>query len=266
MTNTSKEPGHTLSDAWDSYVESAKTRGEKWPGDDWGDEELWRLWFERLFVPFGVATWERAIEIGQGTGKYTKQVLRAGPTHVLACDVSSHFLELCGERLTDYVSTKRLHLRRIKENDPCALQAAVRELGWSGHVDALFSIDTMVHLSFTAVACYMLAGTEVLRRDGYLIFTFANGRSGPGLRKMIQDMDQTVRGGGHPGTFCFHWISPELVRSTASFMGYSVEICDLDPHHGRDGHFVGMFTDPEKAEQARQKIEQAKQEQEQEKN
>ena len=100
--------------------------------------------------------------------------------------------------------------------------------------------------------CYMLAGTELLCAGGHLIFTFACGTSEPGLAKMIQDVDRTVGDGGHPSTGCFHWISLELMAAAASFLGYAVDLCEVDPEHGRDGHFVARLLDPAKAARARE--------------
>ena len=250
MANVSEPSNSDFAKAWDSYADAARAEGQEWPGDDWGSEELWNQWFERLFVPFEVATWQRAVELGQGTGKYTERVLSAGCAEVLACDVSARFLELCRQRLASYVESDRLHLKQIAERDPDALQGAVDIKGWRGSVDAVFSIDTMVHLPFTDVASYMLAATEVLCPDGLLILTFANGCSEPGMEKMVRDLRSAVQSGGDPRTGCFHWVSPELVRTAATFMGYAVELCDVDPYHLRDGHLVARFTDPERARKA----------------
>jgi hypothetical protein len=53
-----------------------------------------------------------------------------------------------------------------------------------------------------------------------------------------------LRAGGDPTTGCFHWTAPQVIRALAERCGYAVEICDLDPMHHRDGHFVLRFTDP----------------------
>jgi hypothetical protein len=52
-----------------------------------------------------------------------------------------------------------------------------------------------------------------------------------------------IRGGGDPRTGCFHWSSPDVIRALARRCGYTVELCDVDPMHHRDGHFVLRFTD-----------------------
>ncbi len=249
---TDEQPKNSYGQSWDEFVDNAKGEGQTWPGDDWGNPALWDAWFARLFTPHGVADWQRAVEIGQGTGKYTARVLEAGCREILAVDVSRRFIELCGKRQKASVDANRLHLQQIHELDPRALQQAVEKKGWTGTVDAMFSIDTLVHLTWTQIVAYMLAATEFLRPDGWLIFSFAHGATEPGLRKMIADIDRTITAGGDPTTGCFHWVSPELVAHTANYCGYEVRICDADPEHHRDGHFVGRFHDPERAVRARE--------------
>jgi len=236
-----------FANAWDRYVDDARRVGQVWPGDDWGDPVLWNAWFLRLLGDFGAATWQRVVEIGQGTGKYTSRVLAAGNAQLLACDVSERFLGLCRERLAEHVASGRLRTRLVDERDPFGIPNAVAAEGWTGAVDAVFSIDTFVHLTFTQVAAILLGTTSCLRPGGVMAFTYACGTSEPGRRKMIQDLDRVIRAGSEPTTGCFHWVSPELVRVTAEAMGYEVAICDVDPLHGRDGHFVGRLRDLDRA-------------------
>jgi SAM-dependent methyltransferase len=230
--------------AWDDYVRHAGPGGARWPGDEWGDEALWRRWFADLFVPYGVAGWERAIEIGQGSGKYTAMVLAAGHATVAALDVSPQFQAVCAQRLATEVAAGRLHLRTIDERDPDALAHAAAALGWTGRTDAVFSIDVLVHLTTTQIAALLLAATRALRPGGVFVGTFADATSDAGRHKLLQDVDRVVGAAGDPTTGCFHWTSPEIVRALASRCGYTVELCRTDPFHGRDGQFVLRFSDP----------------------
>ena len=152
--------GASFAAGWDDYVDQAKATGQAWPGDDWGDESLWSAWFERLLLSFGADRWQKAVEIGQGTGKYTRRVLEAGTAEVLACDVSARFLGLCAQRQAKFVDAGRLHLAQIAEDDPRAVQGACDRQGWSGQVDALFSIDTLVHLPYSRTVAYLVAGSD----------------------------------------------------------------------------------------------------------
>ncbi len=237
--------------AWDDYARRTAPASGAWPGDEWGDEKLWSAWFRRLFEPFGVAGWKRAIEIGPGSGKYTSRVLAAGPCEVLALDVSEQFQSLCARRLAAEVAARRLHLKLIDERDPHALRAAARERGWLGGVDAVVSIDTLVHLTTTQIAMLLLDATEALRPGGVFIGTFADATSPAGRKKLVADIDRVVAAGGSPDTGCFHWTSPEAIRSLGRAFGYDVPLCELDPEHGRDGLFVLRFADATRAAEAR---------------
>ena len=255
--NPAPKPGEVdgaFARGWDHYADQAAGRGGAWPGDDWGDAGLWDAWFARLFAPHEVDRWRKAVEIGQGTGKYTQRVLAAGCREVLAADVSERFLELCERRQERWVKERRLHLRRIDERDPRSLPAVVHERGWTGVVDALFSIDTMVHLTWTQVVAILAASTEFLRPGGLAIFSFADCTTETGFHKMLADVKRTLEADGDPATGCFQWVSPSLVRDTAERLGFDVLLCEPDDQHHRDGHFVGRFTDPERASSARARM------------
>jgi cyclopropane fatty-acyl-phospholipid synthase-like methyltransferase len=165
--------------------------------------------------------------------------------------VSSAFLESCGRRLAEHVAAGRLHLASIAENDPRSIQEACRARGWTGQVDALYCIDAFVHLPFAPIASYMLAATEVLRPGGHLIFTFADGTSKAGQDKLLAELDHTVSTSCDPHIACFHWTSPELVRSFAQRIGFEVRLCEVDPLHGRDGQLAAVLRDPQAAAAAR---------------
>jgi SAM-dependent methyltransferase len=203
-----------------------------------------------MFRPTHVESWARAVEIGQGTGKYTRLVLEGGVAEVLACDVSRVFLASCRRRLASFVESGRLHFALIEEYDPRSIQRAVHERGWE-RIDALYSIDAFVHLPFAAIASYMLAGTEVLAPGGYLIFSFADGTSPLAQPKLLADLDNMIERGSDPSIACFHWTAPQLMRVFAERIGFEVLLSDVDPTDGRDGHFVARFADRSKADAAR---------------
>jgi len=238
--------------AWDDYARRSQPAGDAWPGDEWGDERLWSAWFRRLFEAHGVRDWRRAVEIGQGSGKYTTRVLAsAGNCEVLALDVSSQFQALCGQRLEREVAAGRLHLQLIDERDPDPIRRAVEARGWGTSVDAVYSIDTLVHLTTTQLAMLLLSATGALRVGGWFIGTFADCTNPSGWRKLVTDIPRVVGGGGAPETGCFHWNSPQTICSLAAPFGYDVALCEVDPEHGRDGLFVFRFADPAAAAAAR---------------
>ena len=237
--------------AWDDYVANSTPPAGAWVGDEWGDEGLWSAWFRRLFEPHGVATWRRAIEVGPGAGKYTERVLAASGATVLALDVSARFQELCRRRLAHHVASGRLRLALVGEHDHDALANAARAEGWQGSVDAVYSIDTLVHLTVHQVTALLLSATAVLAPGGWCVGTFACCTSAPGLDKLVSDINRVLRSGGDPTTGCFHWSSPDAMRAIAAHLGYEVVLCDVDPAHGRDGHLVLRFRDAARAAAAR---------------
>jgi 16S rRNA A1518/A1519 N6-dimethyltransferase RsmA/KsgA/DIM1 with predicted DNA glycosylase/AP lyase activity len=77
------------------------------------DSEHWERTFLRLFVRADVSEWKRAIEIGPGSGKYTKKVLGASSAVVRAYDVSEKFLSVCQTRLKSDGDESRLKLKLL---------------------------------------------------------------------------------------------------------------------------------------------------------
>ncbi len=71
-----------------SNVRHSKALGVEWPGDEWGDPAQWERFYQELFVKHGVSDWQKAVEIGQGSGKYTLKVLSNPDVHIRAYDVS----------------------------------------------------------------------------------------------------------------------------------------------------------------------------------
>jgi len=244
--------GGKFAAAWDDYAARSRPPAGQWPGDEWGDERLWSAWFRRLFEAHGVASWRRAIEIGQGSGKYTARVLAAAPqVELLAIDVSARFQALCRERLAAEVAKGRLHFALVDEKEARAVAKEAARRGWSGTVDAVFSIDTLVHLTAHQLAALLLGATEALKQGGLFIGTFADATSAAGLRKLLGDVARVVEAGGDPASGCFHWSSPQAIAALAKACGYEVVLCDVDPEHHRDGHFVLRFANEATAAAAR---------------
>ena len=237
----------SFSHAWDRYAQASDSAR---PGDEWGDPELWRAWFRELFVPFHVGTWQRAVEIGQGSGKYSEMVLEAGCQELLCLDVAPTFLELCAQHLARFGQSGRLHLAQLDERDPEALCRAVEQVGWREHVDAVYSIDAMVHLPLPQLTAYLRGAALVLRPHGVFLGTFADATTAGGRQKLLDDVDRTVRDGGDPSTGCFHFADTAIVRGVAEALGYEVAICAPDPIHGRDGLLAARLIDRSRAREA----------------
>jgi len=169
----------------------------------------------------------------------------------MVCDVSTGFLDVLATRLPGPVESGALIPKLIDSADPHALESACEERDWVGLVDAVFAMDVFVHLDFNLVVGYMLSATKVLKPGGKLIFTFAEGTTEGSFAKMISEVDETIRHDAHPSTLSFRWVTVDLVRQTALRLGYEAELCDIDPHHRRDGRLVARLSDMERAKTIR---------------
>ncbi|MGH8542408.1 MAG: hypothetical protein ACREX3_01920 [Gammaproteobacteria bacterium] len=121
---------------WDDYVQrwfkskSAHGTDMEMPGDEWGNPASWEELYRHLFVPAGASTWERAVEIGQGSGKYTVKVLANSESVVRAYDVSAEFLRVCDQRCRNWISAGRLSLHHLDTDRPNLLLNELDECGW----------------------------------------------------------------------------------------------------------------------------------------
>lgn len=207
---------------WDYYAQNMKLDGEKWLGDEWGTEEGWDGLFKQMFLAQGAAEWERAVEIGAGSGKYTIRLLRASPAHVLAADISagyqSHFIKrLTEEKLIDRTTPY------VIDRDSGGIAKQIADKGWFGKLDALYSIDAMVHVDLQYVFVYWLTAAAALKPGGKLVMTLANVCSEGGFQKLVKDSRQMfARMGEH--TAKFEWMSPEIVATILPRLNFRIDL------------------------------------------
>ncbi|MDQ3588596.1 MAG: class I SAM-dependent methyltransferase [Actinomycetota bacterium] len=238
---------------WDHYVENlaagmTQRHGDEpaWPGDEWGSPAAWAERFADLFEP-AVSGWERAVEIGPGSGKYTLKVLERSPEAVLrAYDVSAKFLEVCTERCGDHVSNGRLTPHLLHAVDPAQLLDDLEAAGWRRRVDGFYSIDVMVHIDLQYLIVYWLTSALVLRPGGQLVMTLNDVTREPGFEKLLRDIPWTYPAQGRPlGSGKFEWLSPEIIESVLPRLGFRlVKLTEA----GRDCHVVAELEDPERAD------------------
>lgn len=223
---------------WDRYVENHPLN----PGEEWGSPAHWESTFSRFF--YGVENWKRAIEIGAGAGKYTKKVLdTAHGCEIAAMDVSKKFLDVLMNAVTRHpyltkegrVRVHPFHLNYPAESTHCSpLKSICEKKDWPLEtVDAVYSIDAMVHVEWQIVVSYIQSAYEVLRPGGPLIMTVANGASARGFEHLLSTVRNAYKGNcEYDGKF--HYSSPDLVR--AALAGYfNIEVMD---ERGRDIYFV----------------------------
>jgi SAM-dependent methyltransferase len=235
---------------WDKYVtelfpKSPDRDDVHWPGDEWGAEQRWARFFDRLFRPYELETWKHAVEIGQGSGKYTKLVLDAAPEcKVAAFDVSSEFLKVCGERLAEEKADGRLFLEHLKSERADEMILALERLDMAGKLDAFFSMDAMVHVDLQYMMAYLLTAAVALREGGYLIATMADATTEHGFHFLVSRIARFYSLQGRP-VGKFEWTSADIAKSILRRLGFEIVRCAAPTVDGvrRDIEIVARLQD-----------------------
>ncbi len=215
---------------WDYYAKKTPQRGDWWPGDEWGTQQSWERVFQELFLKNGAQEWRTSVEIGAGGGKYTEKLLQANSRiEILAADVSPAYQKVCIKRLTQAGLMDRVQAL-ILDNDSSTLRKEITSRGWEENLDALYSIDAMVHVDLQHLMVYLVTAALTLRIGGKLIMTLANTCSDGGFNKLISDTkSEYARQGKH--TAKFEWTSPDMAASILQRLGFEVSL-----QNTRGGH------------------------------
>jgi SAM-dependent methyltransferase len=213
---------------WDKYVRQhfPKVKEQRpdlgWPGDEWGSESQWTTYFERLIADSLPQDMAWALEIGGGAGKYTVRTLDRFPhARIISCDVSAAYLDVLRERCADHVKRGRL-VPELIEPSATALTDACRKHDLVGKLDAVFSIDAMVHVDLQYLASYWQESAQLLRPGGKLIMTVADATSQRGTVKLLEDISIYFNNSNMLGKF--EWISPDIVTTVLNHIGFDVKI------------------------------------------
>jgi SAM-dependent methyltransferase len=254
-------------EAWDHYVdrwsadlsrrqdpdaELAREGGRsvlRWPGDEWGDQGIWREFIDRLLVPAGLPEWKRVVELGQGSGKYSLAVLAESQARLECFDVSPNFIRVCRERCAKYVREKRLALHLLKPKKSKLIQKVIKKIKWTREVDAFISIDAMVHVDLNVLASYFLAASEVLREGGKLVMTLADVSTDAGFDKLMSELEYTYTTPDHKNCQ-FEWLHPALIEDLLPRFGFKIEMCSSG---WRDLELIASLEDLDRADDARQR-------------
>jgi cyclopropane fatty-acyl-phospholipid synthase-like methyltransferase len=256
----------TYGELWDRYVAESFPKLQEsdsrltYPGEEWGNEQSWQRIFDKLFTPSGVANWDAAIEIGGGGGKYTERVLRANDkVRVFGFDVSKNFLDATASRLADHVRADRLTLTEIDPVAPDAMTTLIEQAGLKRKVDAMFSIDAMVHVDLQYLFTYWVNAAQVLKPGGRILMTLADPTTESGLQKITRDIRKFYK---FQGRICpkFEYLSEEIVRYTLGQLGFEIESLDAwsywDGRPARDLYLIAKLVDVPKAESFRDALRQ----------
>jgi SAM-dependent methyltransferase len=233
---------------WDRYVEDDLTgkldRAGDWPGDEWGDEEAWERTFQTLFEKHGdVGSWRRAVEIGQGSGKYTLKVLRNPDVEVRAYDVSTKFLEVCAERCKEHVDQGRLSLRPLDLGTPGFMLSDLAD--WTRTLDAFYSIDAMVHVDLQYLAAYLVTAAAVLKPGGKLIMSVGSATSEEGFVKLVADIRPRWSSQWDVDNRAkFEWLSGCMMEALLPKFGFELDHL-YEPDYGIAALFSASLVRPE---------------------
>jgi osmotically-inducible protein OsmY len=258
MSTEETSPKGIYSKYWDNFVSTWSDRPAiraneyQWPGDEWGNPEEWDFLFQKMFVPAGVEQWQRAIEIGPGSGKYTLKVLGASPAVVRAYDMSAAYLDVCRSRCRQVVDEGRLSLHVLDINRPNQILADAQGVGWERSVDAVYSIAAMVHVDLQYLVAYLLNAALALKQGGKLLLTLADATSPKGFAQLMKDIRWAYPAQANPsGSAKFEWLSPDLIRHILTRLGFIVSWIE---NHERDIFLVATLADLKPSEALREHI------------
>jgi hypothetical protein len=238
--------------AWDEYVrrwsqDRPRSRGYKWPGDEWGDPDTYPELYDCLFS--AAPQWRNAVEIGPGSGKYADRVPRASDATIRAYDVSPEFIRVCEQRCAHWIDSQRLSLHLLQGISPSEMLDDLASAGLLRNVDAFFSIDAMVHVELQYLVVYLIVSALALREGGQLLLTLANPTSEKGFDKLLRDIRWTYPEQRAPGPGArFAWVSPDLVKFLLSQLGFDVAMCPRSPDR-RDTWLVATLRDVVRADE-----------------
>jgi SAM-dependent methyltransferase len=239
--------GSRFGDAWDRYVESFGTKKASFseragrlievPGDEWGEPDGWRrrvavLFRQRLSAGAPIL----ALEIGPGSGKYTRLFLEAFPeSRIIACDVSARFLEILKTGNAEAIQSKRLLPELLEPLQDCLERAAAKHDA-VGNVDCIFSIDSMVHVGLQYLVAYWQSALHILKPNGLLVMGVADATTPEGYQKLMRDVPSYFSKQGAGAFGQFEWMSAELAVKVLEKMGFVVEL--VPEASTRDCYFV----------------------------
>lgn len=212
--------------------------------------------YDRLLANAEAEAWSHAIEIGLGDARYTAEALAASPAlRLLGFDVSPPVLEAAAARLAPEVATGRLALHRIDPAQPDGLLRVVEQAGLAREIDAVFSIDAMVHVGLQYQLAYWISAALVLKPGGWLILSVADATSPGGFARLVTDLPAAYRARGRPGSR-LDYLSPAMVKTLLELCGFEVPyIWNWNPadggDEGRDLYVLARLARPDQAEALR---------------
>lgn len=239
---------------WDEYirgwassqVEDGRLPKKSWPGDEWGRKMHWQQTFRSMFLEFGARDWRHCVEIGAGSGKYTELLLEHSDSDIVTFDISPAFLDVLRRRLATDVNAGRVIPVLLEGKSSSEILDFLDDRGLTGRLDALYSIDAMVHVTLQHLITYLLTAAVCLRKGGMVLLTLPNATSEEGFATLLRDARRCYNQQQDPNVPRFEWLCPELVTDVFARLGFETQF--VLPFGGsmseyRDLHLVATLTD-----------------------
>jgi hypothetical protein len=162
----------------------------------------------------------KLIELAPGAGKQSRLVLEhyADP-YILAFDVSARFLDAYARTLGDEIG-RRVFPQQLGE-DHREIVHAVQRHGLSRKIDALYSLDSMVHVDFQQLMNFVITALFVLRKRGVIVMDLADMDSEAGFERLIADAPTHYARHGAPSAK-FMFVHRAMVESALPRLGFEV--------------------------------------------
>ena len=96
--------------------------------------------------------------------------------------------------------------------------------GWRRKVDAVFSIDAMVHVNLQYLTAYLVTAAVTLRAGGKLILTLANVVRPGRLRRSFWATSRHYFPLQDQPNSSFAWVSPQIVRFVLGNLGFEIDL------------------------------------------
>jgi hypothetical protein len=233
----------SYADDWNEYVKNFTEYAKKeptnkgrtdliYPGDEWGTPETWSAFADKFLNPFlpkdgtGIA-----VEIGQGAGKYTLQVID-NVQQIICLDVSDEFIKLAAGRLSQHVKDGKVHFRTLNLSNCNEIIHTLKEFDIVGKVDLFFSIDSMVHVELHTLIAYFINIAKSLKIGGHMTMGVASCANDYGFQRLL-DETAWCYGGMRP-SHQFYFLSKDIVYFIADKLGFEIVLYD----EKRDINFV----------------------------
>jgi hypothetical protein len=178
-------------------------------------------------------------------------LLERSRASILAADVSEEFLNVLTQRERANVDAGRLTPFLLPAKHPGELYQQIDKKGWVRQVDALVSIDAMVHVDLQFLAAYFVTAAAALRPGGKLVMTLADATTKRGIDKLLDDIKTYYAMQGMP-SLKFEYLSSDIIGAVLKRLGFGITKLDWDDRgeNSRDLFLIAELQDMTAADDA----------------